>query len=104
MQTKINRRIPGRSLLIISFCMALWAVLIIRLFYLQVIKYDEYQSKVIDNVQKETIVSAERGTIYDSDMVPLATNITTWRVFIAPNKITDSTQANLIAVNLAEIL
>ncbi len=104
MQTKINRRIPGRSLLIISFCMALWAVLIIRLFYLQVIKYDEYQSKVIDNVQKETTVSAERGTIYDSDMVALATNITTWRVFIAPNTITDSTQANLIATNLAEIL
>lgn len=104
MQTKINRRIPGRSLLIISVCMTLWAVLIIRLFYLQVIKYDEYQSKVIDNVQKETTVSAERGTIYDSDMVALATNITTWRVFIAPNKIEDSTQANLIAANLSEIL
>ena len=104
MQNKVNKRIPGRSLVIISLCMALWAILIIRLFYLQVIKYDEYQNKVIDNVQKETTVSAERGNIYDSDMVALATNITTWRVFIAPNMIADSTQANLIASNLSEIL
>ena len=104
MQPKMNKRIPERSFIIIIIFMALWLILILRLFYLQIVKYDEYQSNVIDNVQRETTVTAERGDIYDADMVALARNVTTWRVFISPRDITDSNQENLIANNLAQIL
>lgn len=104
MQIKVNRKIPGRSLAIIIFCMAAWTGLLIRLFYLQVISYEKYQNHVIDNVQRETTVSANRGIIYDCNMIQLATNTSTWRIFISPRDITDQTQANLIAKNLSEIL
>lgn len=104
MQAKISKKIPERSLIVILVFMLLFVSLIGRLFYLQVIKYDEYQSKVIDNVQRETTVTAERGVIYDCNMVALATNTTTWRVFISPRDIANQTQEALIASGLSKIL
>ena len=104
MKMKLNRRLPGRSLAIITICMAAWLVLIFRLFYLQVVCYDKYQKEVIGNVQKETNVSASRGNIYDCNMVPVATNVTVWRIFISPRDIEDSTQGALIARGLSELL
>ena len=104
MQARINKRLPERALLTIILFMVLFALLIIRLFYLQVIKYGDYQQKVISDVQRETTVTAERGVIYDCNMVALATNTTTWRVFISPRDIKDQNQENLIATGLSTIL
>ena len=36
-----------------------------RLFYLQILSYDEYQKKAAENITRETSVSASRGKIYD---------------------------------------
>lgn len=104
MQNKTNRKIPGRTLVIILLFMAMWTVLIIRLFTLQIIDHEKYESKVIDNIERETDVSANRGIIYDSNMVQLATNETTWRIFISPRDIEDPTQGALIASQLSTIL
>ncbi len=104
MHNKANRHIPGRALTIILMFMALWAVLIIRLFSLQIIQNEEYEAKVIGNIERETNVSANRGIIYDCNMVQLATNETTWRIFISPRDIEDATQKSLIASNLSSIL
>ncbi|MBR4881304.1 MAG: stage V sporulation protein D, partial [Clostridia bacterium] len=104
MHSKANKHIPGRALTIILIFMALWAVLIIRLFSLQIIQHEEYEAKVIGNIERETNVSANRGIIYDCNMVQLATNETTWRIFISPRDIEDNKQATLIASRLSEIL
>ncbi|MBQ4562137.1 MAG: PASTA domain-containing protein [Clostridia bacterium] len=104
MQNRANRHIPGRTLTIILVFMALWSVLIIRLFSLQIIQHEKYEAKVIDNIERETNVAANRGIIYDCNMVQLATNETTWRVFISPRDIEDQTQAALIATQLSTIL
>lgn len=104
MQGKSNKFIPGRTLAVILFFMVLWAIIIVRLFFLQVIHHEEYEAKVINNIERETNVTAKRGIIYDCNMVQLATNETTWRVFISPKDIKDSVQRNLIASRLAEIL
>ena len=104
MHRKMNRRIPGRTLVIILLFMIMWAVLIIRLFTLQIIDHEKYEAKVIDNIERETSVDANRGIIYDCNMVQLATNETTWRVFISPRDVEDSTQGALIASQLSTIL
>ena len=104
MHNRTNRHIPGRTLTIILVFMALWAVLVIRLFSLQIIQHEKYEAKVIDNIERETEVSANRGIIYDCNMVQLATNETTWRIFISPRDIEDSTQGALIASQLSDIL
>ena len=104
MQNRTNRHIPSRTLAIIIIFMVLWAVLVIRLFSLQIINHEKYEAKVIDNIERETNVSANRGIIYDCNMVQLATNETTWRIFISPRDVEDSTQGALIATHLSDIL
>lgn len=103
-QNKTNRHIPARTLVIVLVFMAMWAVLLIRLFTLQIIDHEKYEARVIDNIERETVVSAKRGTIYDCNMQLLATNETTWRIFISPRDIEDSTQGALIASQLSTIL
>ena len=91
--------------MIILMCfMAFWCVLIFRLFQLQIIDYDKYQNKVINNIQRYTTLKAERGEIYDANMTKLASNYTVYRVFISPRDIEKSGKAELIAKGLSEIL
>ncbi len=84
--------------------MIFWCILIFRLFQLQIIDYDKYQNKVINNIQRYTTLKAERGEIYDSNMTKLASNYTVYRVFISPRDIEKSGKAELIAKGLSEIL
>ena len=53
------------------------ACLVGTLFTMQIIDYEKYQSQVIDNIQQESEIPAERGLIYDRNMIALATNTTT---------------------------
>lgn len=99
-----SRRIPGRSLFILLIFMAAWCFLILKLFKLQIIDYDKYQNKVIDNIERYTTLKAERGEIYDKNMNKLATNYTVYRVFISPRDIVDEKQAELISKGLSDIL
>lgn len=69
---------------------ALFAVLLIRILVLQTVEYDRYQQKVIDQITTQTEVTANRGTIYDRNGVALATNITTYRIFVSPKSISDA--------------
>ncbi len=87
--------------------MALWCALILRLFKLQIIDYEYYQGKVLDNIQRTTTLSAIRGEIYDSSMNKLASNYTVYRIFISPNDIQmheDKSTADLVARGLSSIL
>ena len=99
---------------IIWFAVILTAcvVIIATLFTMQIIDYEKYQSQVIDNIQQESTVPAERGLIYDRNMIAVATNVTTYRVFISPSDILELENkskeeikySELIAENLSEIL
>ncbi len=91
--SKANRRIPGRSFFIFFACIILWGILIIRLFNLQILSYEYYQGKVINNIQRETTLTADRGVIYDRDMVTLASNYTVYRIFISPRAIIAADQS-----------
>lgn len=115
-----DRRIPPRSIFLLGVFFLLWCLVIVRLFNLQIIDYDYYLNRVINNIQRQTTVSAERGIIYDCNMIPLATNETVWRVFISPRDIdllenenpndkerrfdSENPQAKLIASGLSELL
>lgn len=114
--SKPNKRIPGRSWFILAVCFLLWGVLIYKLFDLQVLNYQEYLKKVIDNVQRETTVTGTRGIIYDRNGIQLATNYTNYRVFVSPRdfliperegsdtKVLDTKTAELVASKLSTIL
>lgn len=87
MEKRKMREIDFRCIMLMSVMLLMCVILVSKLFDLQIRRYDEYQNKVIDNIQQETEVPAERGVIYDRNMVALATNVTTYRLFVSPNDI-----------------
>ena len=77
----------ARAIIWAVFMAALCMVLIGTLYKMQIVDYQKYQAQVIDNIQQESTIPAERGQIYDRNMVALATNVTTYRLFISPSDI-----------------
>jgi len=104
MASDMNRKIPIRSAVLVTVCIILWIVLVGRLFYLQIIAHERYRTGAIDNIQRETSVSALRGIIYDRNGVQLATNATVWRIFVSPRDVKDESTNDLIANGLSSLL
>ena len=71
-------------------------VLIGNLFWLQIVKGEEYRLKAERNQLSDTIVNAHRGTIYDSNMKIIAQSASAWLVYITPSKITTDEQKSLL--------
>ena len=99
-----KHRLKIRYTALMLFFSLIFAVLCVRLFVLAVLKHEEYKKKAEDNIQSETPLKAERGIIYDRNMVPIATNVTTWRVFLSPRDIKSDEEAEVIARGLSDIL
>ncbi len=104
LSVRSGRVMNKRRTFIVVFCAVLFAIIIGRLFYLQILSYDTYKAAVADNIQRQTTINATRGTIYDRNMVQLATNVTTYRVFLAPDSIGDDEEAQLISRFLSDTL
>ena len=68
-----------------------------RIFYLQVLKGDEYAAKAESQQLSDTEIPAMRGTIYDSDGNILAQSATVWTVYLDPLNIKDKQRPVLIA-------
>ncbi len=66
-----------------------WSILIVRLFSLQIVNNDYYQTIVIDQLTTENKTSPDRGKIFDTNMNLLVTNTTVYRVFISPYAINE---------------
>ncbi len=77
---KVRRR-AGIICIVLSL---LFAALSLRILFIQVFNFKEYESKVLDQITQETDVSANRGNIYDTNGIVIATNITTYRLFLDP--------------------
>ncbi|MBE6577932.1 MAG: PASTA domain-containing protein [Ruminococcaceae bacterium] len=103
-----------RSTILAIGVFAVFAILLVRILIIQTVSFEKYQSKVINQMTTESRVAADRGRIYDRNGNVLATNITTYRVFISPSSIEsnsgdkDSTDyvnyAGTIAKGLSDIL
>lgn len=102
-----------RSTVVGFMIAALFAILLIRVLAIQTVDFDRYQSDVIDQWTTESVINAKRGNIYDSNGALLATNITTYRIFISPrgiakfdsdNGLAPGTTAQNIARGLSSIL
>ncbi|MBQ8859029.1 MAG: PASTA domain-containing protein [Clostridia bacterium] len=80
------------------------------LFRMQIFGYEEYQQKVLEQITVGSALKADRGNIYDRNGNLLATNKTTWRIYISPVDIRASAkkagedEAKAIARGLADIL
>ncbi|MBQ9113274.1 MAG: PASTA domain-containing protein [Clostridia bacterium] len=76
-----------RSTVVGLVVFAVFGFLLLRILIIQTVNFDKYQAKVINQMTTESRVPADRGKIYDRNGNILATNITTYRVFISPSSI-----------------
>lgn len=76
-----------RATVVLVGILLVFAILLGRIFWIQTVDFDRYLQKVIDQITTQSAVAAERGTIYDRNGNVLATNITTYRIFISPASI-----------------
>ena len=85
---KANRTILIRTLILMGlFGVAAFIPLFFRLWQIQVDEYDKYNELVADQQTKDSTVEANRGTIYDSNGVPLALSATVYNVQLSPKEI-----------------
>ena len=77
--------------------------LIYNIFYLAFIKHDYYVEKTYDQITTTSTLKAERGEIYDANMNLLATNKTSWRIFVSPKdiRLAEKNSTRQIAVEIA---
>ena len=95
--------------LLLLFAIA-FSYLNIRLFCLQVFGYAEAQQKVMDEITVSSGLRARRGSILDTNGIPLATTRTTYRIFASPKNIATAEKkerpglGDRIAEGLSDIL
>lgn len=94
----------GRIRIVYAVIIFICAVFVFRLFYLQVIKHNYYQTLASENQLKRYSIPAERGIIYAMDgteMVPLVLNERRYNIVADPQIIKDKDD---VALKLADVL
>lgn len=97
--SKIKRRILAITMVFILF----FAVIVGRLAYLSIIQHTYYMDRASSQQLRDSVIAAERGIIYDSNMNILARSATVWTVALAPIRI-DEKNYDRIATFLSEKL
>ncbi len=72
------------AILIILLSVVGFAAVGVRLFWMQVARYDFYEEKALSFQTRDTIIEPKRGTIYDRNMKVLAESAATETVLINP--------------------
>ncbi len=75
-----------------------------RLFYLQVIQHEKYESLALDQQTWEITVDPDRGSIKDVNGVDLAVSATAYQVLMAPAQLTEEEDCVEVATFLSEAL
>ncbi|HBT50116.1 MAG TPA: cell division protein FtsI, partial [Caldanaerobacter subterraneus] len=74
-----------------------------RLFYIQVVKYNFYSEKAMEQRIKSFKISEKRGDIYDRNMIPFTDRDYKEYVFAIPKMINDKKRAAEILSEITEI-
>lgn len=103
MHRKPTKRMNVRShVAFILLCVFLFA-LICNLFVIQIINGESYRLKAERQQLSDTVISAHRGAIYDSNMKVIAQSASAYLVYINPSKIKTEQQKTLVVDGLTEI-
>lgn len=92
----VNTSMRSRLIFLIIMCCGICVIaLFVRLFWMQVISYDYYNTKANEFQTQDTIITPSRGTIYDANGNVLAISATTEQITINPqNVINDRNTSN----------
>ena len=77
----------------------------LQLYSLMVLNYDYYSQKALRNQTRTTLVTADRGTIYDRNMNILAMSVGVENVYLDPHELRQSqADMSLVSTALGQIL
>ena len=101
-----NRRMLRRALCLMAlFGVALFALLLARLFQLQILEHERFERLALEQQLRDAPTAAARGVIYDTHGQPLAVSASVDNVYLSPAEIQAyGEDPALIARGLAEIL
>ncbi|MBE7063839.1 MAG: hypothetical protein E7390_08670, partial [Ruminococcaceae bacterium] len=104
MAKKGKANIKKRMMVLYGCLLAGVAVLLLRTGYLQIIRGPGLKQAAVEQQTRDSIVSSERGTIYDRNMKVLAQSASTNMVCVVPVTIREEGNAEDVARALSEIL
>lgn len=78
-----------KMLFVLLMLIFLLAVLLARMWYIMVNRSQHYKERADDLHERERVIKAERGIIYDRNGVALATNQSVCTISVIHNQITD---------------
>ncbi|MDR0862934.1 MAG: PASTA domain-containing protein [Oscillospiraceae bacterium] len=91
--------------LMLIFGIVTFGAVSVKLYIVQVMQHDKYESQALNQQTRETKIAAARGTIYDVNGKVLATSASVDTVFISPYEMVDFHEDGAkIATRLSEIL
>ena len=103
MSEMFSKDMAKRLSIILAVIVFLFSLDTARIFYISVVKGDEYAAKAESQQISDTEIPAKRGSVLDCEGNVLAQSATTWDIFLDPSNIKDSNR-DLIVNGLAEIL
>lgn len=89
-------------LIILGIICILLAILIVRLFWIQIISGAEYKQKAYQQQTTDSLISAKRGTIYDANNKELAISATVETIIVNPTSIKGDENREKIAKYFSE--
>lgn len=104
MKTGSSKGLAVRSSIALFILIAAFLTCVGSLVRVALIHGEEYKLKAEKNQLLDTTISAERGTIYDSNMNVLAKSASAWLIYIVPSKIENDTQRDLVVEVLSSTL
>ena len=106
MQKAIKKVSLKRMRVLMLLIFFVFALLGARLMWLQLVKGNYYKEKALQNQLSDTVIEAQRGTIYDSNMNVLVQSATVWKIFVDPVSVSEKGEdaAGEISKNIAKIL
>lgn len=103
MKRKPTKRMALRSHIAFLGLSVFMLALIGNLFWIQIINGESYRLKAERQQMSDTVLSAHRGVIYDSNMKVIAQSATAYLVYINPSMIKTETQKTLVVDGLSQI-
>ena len=99
--TSMLRRLRVVAVVLGALC---FVAVVVQLYRIQIIGYEEYQQKAVSQQTRDKILYPKRGTIYDTNMRPLAISADTQLVSLEAVNIDSDAQGEAIIKALSEIL
>lgn len=102
---KVSAFIKSRLLPVSLIYITLFSILIFRLFHLQIVEGEQYESKLTTRTQKERQIQGTRGNIYDAKGKLLAYNELTYSVtLLDTGEVTDGQKLNEMIYKVIQII